>query len=300
LHFGGEAIYLTIQRLLTALAHGASVVGKSTLLAMTEYFKSMNEHSLKKTLSKLNIDGLRYFDSIGSTNDEALAWAAAGAPDLSIVIADEQTNGRGRLDRKWFTPKGSGLAFSLVLRPTATLRPHLSRTVGLAALSIAESCSGLGLSARIKWPNDILLNGKKAAGILIETVWSGDDVDSLVIGMGINVHKESVPPAELLQFPATSLEDELEKEAPSRGEILFSVLNAFVRWRELMATDELIHAWEEMLAFRGRQVQVQTGGDSSIIGELLGLESDGSLRLRDANDKSVIIRFGDVSLRPGA
>ena len=261
----------------------------------------MNEHSLKKTLSKLNIGGLRYFDSIGSTNDEALAWAAHGAPDLSIVIADEQTQGRGRLDRKWFTPKGSGLAFSLILRPSApTLRPHLSRTVGLAALSIAESCSGLGLAPRIKWPNDILLNGKKTAGILIENVWSGDDVDSLVIGMGINVHKASVPPAELLQFPATSLEDELGKEAPAREEILFNILSSFIRWRERVGTDELIHAWEEMLAFRGEQVQVQAGSEFPITGKLLGLESDGSLRLSDAHDKSVIIRFGDVSLRPGA
>lgn len=260
----------------------------------------MNERSLKKTLSKLNIGGLRYFDSIGSTNDEALAWAAAGAPDFSIVIADEQTQGRGRLDRKWFTPKGSGLAFSLILRPSATLRPHLSRTVGLAALSIAESCSRLSLAPRIKWPNDILLNGKKTAGILIENVWSGEDVDSLVIGMGINVHKASVPPAELLQFPATSLEDELGKEAPAREQILFSILNSFVRWRERVGTDELIHTWEEILAFRDEQVQVQAGGESPITGKLLGLEQDGSLRLNDAHDKSVIIRFGDVSLRPGA
>jgi len=260
----------------------------------------MNKNSLQKKLSKLNIGDLRYFDSIGSTNDEALAWAAAGARDLSIVVADEQTQGRGRLDRKWFTPKGSGLAFSLILRPHVTLRPHLSRTVGLAALSIAESCSGLGLAPRIKWPNDILLNGKKTAGILIETVWSGDDVDSLVIGMGINVHKASVPPAEVLQFPATSLEDALGKEAPAREDVLFSVLNAFIHWRERMTTDALLHAWEEIIAFRGEQVQVHTGDEENITGELLGLESDGSLRLRDAHDKSVIIRFGDVSLRPSA
>jgi BirA family biotin operon repressor/biotin-[acetyl-CoA-carboxylase] ligase len=260
----------------------------------------MNELSLKKKLAKLNIGGLRYFDSIGSTNDEALAWAAADAPDFSIVIADEQTQGRGRLDRKWFTPKGSGLAFSLILRPSATLLPHLSRTVGLAALSIAESCSRLGLAPRIKWPNDILLNGKKTAGILIETVWSGDDVGSLVIGMGINVHKSSVPPAELLQFPATSLEDALGKETPAREEILFSVLEAFIHWRKRMGTDELIQAWEEILAFRSEQVQAESGSASLITGELLGLESDGSLRLRDAHDKSVIIRFGDVSLRPSA
>ena len=260
----------------------------------------MNEHSLKKKLSKLDIGGLRYFDSIGSTNDEALAWATASARDFSIVIADEQTQGRGRLDRKWFTPKGSGLAFSLILRPSAELRPYISRTVGLAALSIAESCSGLGLTPRIKWPNDILLNGKKTAGILVETVWSGDNVDSLVIGMGINIHKTSVPPAELLQFPATSLEDALGKEAPVREEILFTVLNAFIHWRERMGTNELINTWEEFLAFRGEQIQVQAGGETPITGELLGLESDGSLRLRDAHDKSVIIRFGDISLRPSA
>jgi BirA family transcriptional regulator, biotin operon repressor / biotin---[acetyl-CoA-carboxylase] ligase len=260
----------------------------------------MNEHSLKKKLSKLNIGGLRYFESIGSTNDEALAWATSGAPDLSLVIADEQTRGRGRLDRKWFTPKGSGLAFSLILHPPASHLPHLSRTVGLAALSIAEYCDGLGLTPRIKWPNDILLNGKKAAGILIETVWSGDNVDSLVIGMGINVYKASVPSAELLQFPATSFEGELGKEPPAREEILFGILSAFIRWRELIGSDELLQAWEEMLAFRGEQVQAWAGGESPVTGELLGLESDGSLRLRDGNDKSVIIRFGDVSLRPGA
>lgn len=261
----------------------------------------MNKHSLKKKLSKLNINRIKYFDSIGSTNDEALAWAADGATDLSIVIADEQTQGRGRLNRKWFTPKkGTALAFSLILRPSTDLRPYLSRTVGLAALSIADSCSKLGLVPRIKWPNDILLNGKKAAGILIETVWSGADVDSLVIGIGINVYKTSLPPADMLQFPATSLEEALNKEPPAREEILFNILDAFIQWRERMGTDEFINVWEGALAFRGKQVQIQAGGESPIIGEVLGLESDGSLRLKDVHDKSIIVRFGDVSLRPAA
>ena len=260
----------------------------------------MNETSLKKSLSKLNIGGLRYFDSIGSTNDEALAWAAKGANDLSIVIADEQTQGRGRLNRKWITRKGSALAFSVILHPSASHRSHLSRTVGLAALSIAESCRTLGLAPLIKWPNDILLNGKKAAGILIETVWSGNDVDSLVIGMGVNVLKESIPPAEVLQFPATCLEDELKSQPPLQEELIFSILNALINWRARLETNELIQAWEEILAFRGEQVQVQAGTENPITGELLGLELDGSLRLRDAYDKSIIVRFGDVSLRPAA
>ena len=260
----------------------------------------MNESSLKKSLSKMSIGGLRWFDSIGSTNDEALAWAAAGADDLSIVMADEQTQGRGRLNRRWFTPKGSALAVSLILRPSASLRPHLSRTVGLAALSIAESFSQNGLSPQIKWPNDILLNEKKVAGILIESVWSGEDVDSLVIGMGINVFKDSVPPADMLQFPATSLEEMLGHEPPKREEILRSVLDAFIHWRERLGTDELIHAWEERLAFRGKQVEVKAGSDIPVTGKVDGLESDGSLRLKDSHDNSVIVRFGDVSLRPTA
>src|SRR5215208_1117001 len=99
----------------------------------------MNQDELKKALSKLPLGEVKYFDSIGSTNNEALAWATKDAKDLSLVIADEQTAGRGRLDRKWFTPPGTALAFSLILRPSAAERPNLSRVVGLAALSVANS-----------------------------------------------------------------------------------------------------------------------------------------------------------------
>src|SRR5512138_2076692 len=99
----------------------------------------MNQNDLKKVLSKLPLGDVRYFDSIGSTNNEALAWATSGAKDLSLVIADEQTAGRGRLDRKWFTPKGTALAFSLILRPTADEKAHLTRMVGLAALAVADA-----------------------------------------------------------------------------------------------------------------------------------------------------------------
>ena len=257
----------------------------------------MNENSLKTTLSKLKIGSIRYFETIGSTNDEALAWAAQGASDLSIVIADEQTAGRGRLDRKWFTPKETALAFSVILRPTSS--SHLSRTVGLAALSIADACLKHGLVPQIKWPNDILLNGRKLAGILIETVWSGEDVDSLVIGMGINVNKESVPPMESLQFPATSIEDELGHSL-TREALLQDILSALITHRQKMETKEFLKSWEDMLAFRGQLVQIKTGGEAPLTGELLGLATDGSLLLKDVHGNTITIRFGDVSLRPTA
>src|SRR6266508_244708 len=165
----------------------------------------MNQNELKKFLSKLPLGDVKYFDSIGSTNDEALAWAANDTPDFSLVVADEQTVGRGRLDRKWFTPMGTGLAFSLLLRPTAEETPHLTRTVGLAALAVAQSLRARGLAAQIKWPNDVLVHERKVCGILTESVWAGEVVDCVVIGIGVNVLRGSVPPAESLVFPATSL-----------------------------------------------------------------------------------------------
>ncbi len=257
----------------------------------------MNQNELKKALSKLPLGDVRYFESIGSTNNEALAWATGGARDLSLVIADEQTAGRGRLDRKWFTPKGTALAISLILRPTDGEKSHLSRIVGLAALAVADSLRTRGLVSQIKWPNDVLLNGRKVAGILVESVWSGDEVDGLVIGIGMNVLKEAVPSAELLFFPATSLEESLGPHV-EREKVLHDILAGLIALRPHLGSDSFIASWEKALAFRGEQVQPEQDG-SLITGKLIGLESDGSLRLVDEAGKSITVRFGDVRLRPG-
>jgi len=257
----------------------------------------MNQSELNKAFSKLPLGGIKYYDSIGSTNDEALAWAANDAKDLSLVIADEQTAGRGRLDRKWFTPAASALAFSLILKPTADEKPHLSRIVGWAVLAVAESLRTRHLTPQIKWPNDVLVTGRKVAGILVESVWSGEDVDCVVIGTGINVLNGSVPPADMLQFPATSLEDELGY-LPDRVEILFDILSTLIDVRSQLGTEEFLNRWERSLAFFGEQVQVEVGGESPVTGQISGLESDGSLRLLNEHGESVTVRFGDVRLRP--
>lgn len=257
----------------------------------------MNPNELNKTLSKLPLGDIKYFESIGSTNDEALAWAANDAKDLSLVIADEQTAGRGRLDRKWFTPPGTAFAFSLIMRPTLEERPYLSRIVGLAALAVTHALRAHRLTPHIKWPNDVLLLGHKVGGILVESVWSGEDVDCLVIGIGVNVLKGSVPPAHILNFPATSLEDELGYP-PDRLEILAEIISALIDLRPQLGRDEFMNRWGESLAFLGEQVQVELGDQPPVLGQLLGLESDGSLQLRDGHNKTVAVRFGDVRLRP--
>ena len=259
----------------------------------------MNQNELKRVISSLPLGDIRYFDTIGSTNNEALAWATSGAKDLSLVIADEQTAGRGRLDRKWFTPRGTALALSLILRPTAAEKPYLTRIVGLAALAIADSLRTRGLVAQIKWPNDVLMNGRKVAGILVESVWSGEEVDCLVIGIGVNVLKEAVPSAELLFFPATSLEEALGSTV-EREKVLRDILAGIIALRTHIGSDSFISSWEKALAFRGEEVQVEQGDGSVVTGKLLGLEPDGSLRLSDGEGKSITVRFGDVRLRPRA
>lgn len=259
----------------------------------------MDQNELNRLLSKLKLGSIRYFDSLGSTNDEALAWATSGAKDMSLLVADEQTMGRGRYDRPWFTPPGTALAFSLIIHPTLEERPHLSRLVGLAALAIAKAIQSRGLYPEVKWPNDVLLSRRKVAGVLIELVWSGEDVENVVIGMGVNIMKRSVPSTDILRFPAISLEDALGKPA-DRAEVLHDILANFVTLRPQLGTDELIHEWEKLLAYQGRQVQVDMGGGQTVIGKVAGLESDGSLKLREENGKLVTVRFGDVRLRPYA
>ena len=255
----------------------------------------MNAQELQAALRDLPLGGFRFFESIGSTNDEALAWASQDASDLSMVLADEQTNGRGRLGRKWFTPPQTALALSLILRPTPAEIKYPARVAGLGALALTDAISKLGLHPQIKWPNDILINGKKTAGILVESTWIGARANAFVLGLGINVLRASVPPADQVLFPATSIEAELGRPI-DRIEFLNDALSSLTAWRLKLGTDEFIKAWEAALAFRGEQIQLVKDNEQPVKGELLGLQSDGSLQLR-ANDKILTVQIGEIHLR---
>jgi BirA family transcriptional regulator, biotin operon repressor / biotin---[acetyl-CoA-carboxylase] ligase len=256
----------------------------------------MNARELQAALQDLTLGGFRFFESLGSTNDEALAWASQGADDLSIVIADEQISGRGRLGRKWFTPPQTALAFSLILRPTPSEIKYPARVTGLGALALTEAILKLGLRAQIKWPNDVLLNRKKVAGILVESIWTGDSLEAFVLGMGVNVATASVPPSDQVLFPATSIETE-SGQGINCVEFLREILDSLIMWRQKLATDEFIKTWESSLAFRNEEIQLIKENEKPLSGELLGLESDGSLRLK-TNDKILTVQIGEIHLRP--
>jgi BirA family transcriptional regulator, biotin operon repressor / biotin---[acetyl-CoA-carboxylase] ligase len=263
----------------------------------------MDEITLRKALSNLPLGGLQFFEQAGSTNDIALAWAAKDAPDLALVYAEEQTAGRGRGSRHWSTPPGSSIAFSLVLRPLRNKTQDPALFSALGALAVCEVLAAHGLYPEIKWPNDVLLNRRKVCGVLAESVWLGDQVESIVVGIGINIKPESVPPAEQINFPATCLEAELPEpdqgvQPLDRAALLEEILQALLYWRGLVATDIFMHAWEKRLAFCGEKVEIRAEGQTVRVGLVDGLEPDGSLRLVSPEGQTFAVRFGEVHLRP--
>jgi BirA family transcriptional regulator, biotin operon repressor / biotin---[acetyl-CoA-carboxylase] ligase len=256
----------------------------------------MDQVEVLAALADLPLGGLRFFSQIGSTNDEALNWAAQRGPDLAIVVADEQTAGRGRAGRAWHTPSGSALALSVILRPSNAELGAPARLTGLGALAVVQCCRELGMQAQIKWPNDVLLRGKKVAGILVESEWAGNSLNASIMGIGVNVNSAAIPPNEVLSFPATSLESELGR--PLRQvDVLRHVVGAVLEWRSRIGTPDFVRAWEDALVFRFQQVVVSTDTGEPLHGKLLGLERDGSLRLMVGNLPR-IVHFGEIHLRP--
>lgn len=258
----------------------------------------MNRIGITEKLANLPIGELRYYPQVGSTNDLAVEWASQGAPDLSLVVADEQTSGRGRGGRKWYTPPGAALAFSLILRPrqgeTAAIFPRLS---ALGALSVCKSLIRCyGLEAGIKWPNDVVINRKKVAGMLAESHWMGDQLVALILGIGVNVKPESIPSGEKLDFPATCVETALGQKV-NRGVFLYHILKAFLDWRPTLHNNEFIQSWEEHLAFRGEKVQILSEKSDTIEGEISGLTPLGNLTLITHKGTSRTFQNGEVHLR---
>ncbi|MEM6285486.1 MAG: biotin--[acetyl-CoA-carboxylase] ligase, partial [Chloroflexota bacterium] len=159
----------------------------------------LNEQRITMALAPRAV---RYFDSVSSTNDVATEWMREGALKGAVVVADEQTAGRGRLGRTWYTPPGVALATSVILRVKAE---HLPQVNMMGALAVTNLLQALNLTeVSIKWPNDVLVGGRKICGILPEAVWNGNNMEGAVLGMGLNVRNNFAGTP--LEEKATSIE----------------------------------------------------------------------------------------------
>jgi len=235
-----------------------------------------------------------YYPRLTSTMDVARREAWQGAAEGTVVVADEQMAGKGRVKRVWLSPGGS-IALSVILYPDTACLPDLVMLSSLAAARSIEAVTGL--EAQIKWPNDILVNGKKVCGILLENDWRGKKAAYAIIGIGINVNFR------LADFPgilpvATSLADETGREV-SRLALVRALLTEMERlYLALPDGDSVYREWRARLVTLGRRVRVETGG-VVLEGTAESAARDGSLLLRHPDGSSTQIVAGDVRLRDG-
>lgn len=252
----------------------------------------------------------RYLDRCGSTN-AVLKAEAASSPTGTLVIADEQTEGRGRLGRAWTSQAGKDLVFSVLLRPT--LPPEqvalLPLAAGLATAEVLDALPGLGGRSRVKWPNDVLLGGKKVCGILLESSVRGSTLDWVVVGVGLNVNSDpaatmrALTPAQMEEWKGrpqpTSLAIEMGNEV-ARGPLLADLLIGLSRWCAQPDPLRLLGALTARDALLGLQVEVFAGppGDSVLaVGEAAGIGCAGELLVREAGGRTVGVVAGEVTVR---
>ena len=236
---------------------------------------------------------VHFYSEIGSTNDRAAKLAAKGAPEGALVVADAQRAGRGRLGRRWNTPAGTGIALSLVMRPVA-VEPAALGALGLVgAMATIDALGGMNLRPLLKWPNDVVLEGRKVAGVLAEASWSGSHLDYLILGIGVNVRPV---PDENYDFPATNVEQSFGEQV-DRGTLLFSIVASLDEWYDRFLAGEAHPAWEEHLAYKAEWVTV-SDGEREYTGRPLGLTSKGGLRLEMAAGQQVVLEAGAYQLRP--
>ncbi|MBI4188615.1 MAG: biotin--[acetyl-CoA-carboxylase] ligase [Chloroflexi bacterium] len=233
-----------------------------------------------------------YHPRLTSTMDLARQEAQQGAAEGTIVLADEQSAARGRLKRVWLSPIGS-LPLSIILYPPLTILPSLIMIASLAVVHSIEQTAGL--KPQIKWPNDVLINGKKVCGILIETDVRGKTVKYAVIGIGINVNLRLADFPEITPI-ATSLSDELGKDV-SRLEVLRCLLVELERlYLSLSSGGTVYEEWRDRLVTLGKKVRVKSGEEVEE-GVAESVDRNGSLFLRGVDGKLTRIVVGDVTLR---
>lgn len=242
---------------------------------------------------------IHYFASIGSTNDEVRDLAVAGAPEGVAVIAETQTRGRGRLGRRWESPAFRNLYVSVLLRPpiSAEEAPQIGLVAGLAA---AEAVAAWAPNARIKWPNDVLIEGRKVVGILTETQVGADGSLAIVVGIGVNLNIEIEEFPEELRGKATSLRVATAKHIDRArfAEVLLSRLQQ--RYGQFCDAgfSALRARWDELSCLTGRSVRI-AGAGAPQEGTVMGLADDGTLRLRSADGCEMRVVAGDVTVLDG-
>ena len=237
-----------------------------------------------------------YKTSVTSTNEIAKKMAYQGAATGTVVVAEEQTGGRGRLERSFFSPKGKGILFSVILHPQCSAKDAPKFTL-MAAVAVARAMERLNLRPEIKWPNDIMFDGRKLVGILTEMSAEIGHVNYIVVGIGINVNfsREDFP--ESIREIASSL-SEIAGEELNRAAVFRAVLEEFEKLYTENNFDEVFKLWRKYNITLGKKVTVFSADTGDIFsGTAVDINEDGAL-IVDTDGKRKTVYAGDVSIRP--
>jgi BirA family biotin operon repressor/biotin-[acetyl-CoA-carboxylase] ligase len=233
-----------------------------------------------------------YYTRLTSTMDIARREARQRAAEGTVIIAGEQTEGRGRVKRSWLSPQGN-IALSVILYPGISCLPYL---VMLASLAVVHSIEAVtGLKSQIKWPNDVLIMGKKVSGILIENKVKASEVDYSIIGIGINIGLRLADSPEISAI-ATSLNDELGRDVPPVDVIRHLLVEMERLYLALPGGESIYEEWRDRLVTLGKRVYVESG-NGRLEGIAESVDRSGALMLRNADGSTTRIVAGDVILR---
>jgi BirA family transcriptional regulator, biotin operon repressor / biotin---[acetyl-CoA-carboxylase] ligase len=260
--------------------------------------EQLDRETLIKGLGKsIFSQNLIIYQKINSTNVVAKDMATKGAPEGTIVIAEEQTAGKGRLDRRWLSNSHKNLLFTILLRPSWGADNIFLLTMMLAISAIDETKNIAGVDILIKWPNDLYVGKKKLAGVLTEFSMKEGIAEYVVLGLGINVNW--MPGAhDGLLYPATSILAETGK-AVSRSDLLMGLLKRFdIAYAKALSgkTDDVYERWNKLSMVIGQEVEI-ISQDEIIKGKAIAIDRTGALILKNNLGEEVKMLSGDVSLR---
>lgn len=238
-----------------------------------------------------------YFDTIDSTNTKAQELAEKGYPSGTLVVADKQESGKGRRGRSWVSPSGTGIFMTLMIKPD--INPNNASMLTLvAALAVAKAITSVtGEEAMIKWPNDIVINGKKVCGILTEMNAQFDYINHIVVGIGINVHNESFP--EEISQMASSLMIEAGGKRFHRAQIIAETMSYFEQYYDTFLKTQdlsaLVREYDELLVNRNKSVRVLDPKEP-FDGKAMGITPKGELIVETWESRK-LVSSGEVSVR---
>ena len=261
----------------------------------------LNHNLIINALKQSMFSGkLMFYDRVESTNDLAKAMALEGAENGTVIIAEEQTSGRGRMGRKWLSPPSSNLLFSLLLRPDLYTEKVFTLTMLLALSTVEAVETQTGVNAMIKWPNDIYVQDRKLAGILTEFSVTGNRLNHVVLGIGINVNwnPEEAIDSHML-YPATSLMREAGHTV-SREFLLINILSAYeTHYMDVSRNGpaRVQELWNKRSMLTGRNVSVEISNNEVINGTAIGIDEKGALLVSDIKGQTHTILNGDVHIK---